>query len=69
MSNKSEEYQLIQDDSDVKEEEEELVLIYLKQCESMKNTQRSTMFVDMKHFFQWDRTYELREMLLNDTFR
>lgn len=46
-----------------------MVEFYKKQCEQMKTTQRSTMFVDMKHFFEWDRTYELRELILNEAFR
>ena len=60
---------MIQDDDDVKEENNEMVEFYKKQCEQMKTTQRSTMFVDMKHFFEWDRTYELRELILNEAFR
>ena len=68
MSNKREDFQLIEDENDIKEEEE-FVAIYLVQAEKMKTTLRSTMFVDMVHFFEWDRTYELRDLILNDTFR
>ncbi len=69
MSNKSNEYQLFQDDLDFDEEEVENVPIYFKQCNTMKKTQRSTMFVDLDHLFQWDKTKKFKEMLLNETFR
>ena len=49
--------------------EEEWIYIYLKQAEKMKTTYRSTLFVDMEHFFTWDRTYELRELLTTENFR
>ena len=53
----------------VKEEDEEYELTYIKQAQNIRNLNRSTMFVDLDHFFEWDRTYEFREPLVTQTFR
>ncbi len=45
------------------------MLFYVKQAEKMKITGRRTMFIDMNHFFEFDTTYEYRELILSEYTR
>jgi DNA replication licensing factor MCM6 len=42
---------------------------YLEQAERMKNMEFKTMVVDLKHLFNYDTNYELREPILNENHR
>jgi DNA replication licensing factor MCM6 len=39
---------------------------YILQTEQIKNRELTTMYVDLKHLFQYDTNYELREPILNE---
>lgn len=68
ISSKNEDY-LHLDDDDVEEREEENVYFYQKQAQNMKNTNRSTMFVDIDHINQFDRSTELSQVICADHVR
>ena len=49
--------------------DEEFALIYKKQAELMKNTERRTMEINLRHLFEYDTSYELRDLVINEYVR
>jgi hypothetical protein len=56
-------------ENEIKEDAEELVKVYHEQAEILKNTNKDTMYVNIKHLFDYDITYEMRELILNEYYR
>lgn len=67
MAKESEDYYTF--DIDEVKNEEDFLVYYLKQAEKMKTLDRRTMFVNMRHFFEFDVTYEYRDLILTDFAR
>jgi hypothetical protein len=56
-------------DNDVKDDDEEPTYFYVAQAEMIKNTNSNTMYVDFRHLFDYDITYDMRELILNEFYR
>ena len=49
--------------------DDEFFHVYIQEAKLMKNNEHRTMYVDMKHLFEYDTSYELREPILNEFYR
>ena|SRR5690349_13727150 len=67
ISSKSHEYYLLEEEEE--KSDEEFVAIYVKQAELIRTTDRRTMLVDLRHLFEYDKNYELRELIVGEFSR
>ena len=47
-------------------EDEEFVLFYVKQAEKMRGNENTTMYINLRHLFEFDRSYELTDLVINE---
>lgn len=67
MSSRRDDYHIFEDEE--MRVDEERVLVYMKQAEYMKNTDKRTMTVDMRHVMEYDVNYEIREPIMTEFYR
>ena len=71
VSNRSEDYRLLEEEEDNLDMQdiEQFVQIYILQAEKIRIRLGQTMFVNLEHFFEFDRNFELRDFVLNEFTR
>lgn len=59
---------LVGGENDMKVDEEQ-VYYYRIQAENHMKANIKTLQVDMRHLFEWDKSYELRKVIINEFYR
>ena len=49
--------------------DDEPVYIYKKQAEKLKINNKTTMIIDLRHFFDYDKNYDSRKYILGNFYR
>ena len=56
-------------DDDAMKIDDEPVYIYKKQAEKLKINNKTTMIIDLRHFFDYDKNYDSRKYILGNFYR
>lgn len=59
---------LVGGDNDMKVDEEQ-IYYYRVQAEHLMKANLRTLQTDMRHLFEWDKTYELRKVIMSEFYR